>query len=160
MPSFDVVSEVDGHELSNAVGQASREISNRFDFRGVDASFQIFDDHVLLKAPSDFQVQQMMSIMKDKLAKRQLDLRVLDFQAVESSLHEATQRANICQGISTDQAKQLVKLIKETKLKVQASIQGDKLRVVGKKRNDLQEVIAVLKDFDLPLPLQYNNFRD
>ena len=160
MPSFDVVSEVDMQELRNVVDQANRELRNRFDFRDVDASFTLHEDHVMLKAPSDFQVQQMMAMAKDKLAKRQLDVRVLDFQELEVNLSEARQRANICQGITTEQAKKLVKLLKEQKFKVQASIQGEKVRVVGKKRDDLQAAIAVLKEVDLPLPLQFNNFRD
>ena len=160
MPSFDVVSEVDMQELRNVVDQANREIKNRFDFRDVDATFMLNEDHVLLKAPSDFQVQQMALIIKDKLAKRQLDVRVLDFQEMETNLSEARQRATICQGIATDLAKKLVKILKDSKLKVQASIQGDKIRVTGKKRDLLQQAMTILKEADVPLPLQYNNFRD
>lgn len=160
MPSFDVVSEVDGHELANAVDQASREITNRFDFKGIDASFTLADDHVLLKAPSDFQVQQMVLIIRDKLAKRQLDSRALDFQEMEVSLNEARQKALIRQGIASDEAKKIVKLVKDSKLKVQAAIQGDKIRITGKKRDDLQAVISFLKEQKLAMPLQYNNFRD
>ena len=132
MPSFDVVSEIDMQELRNVVDQANREIRNRFDFRDVDATFTLNEDHVLLKAPSDFQVQQMALIIKDKLAKRQLDVRVLDFQAMETNLSEARQQATICQGIATELAKKLVKILKDDKLKVQASIQGEKIRVTGK----------------------------
>jgi cyclic-di-GMP-binding protein len=160
MPSFDIVSEVDAHELSNAVDQSNRQLTSRFDFKGVDATFTQHDDHIMIKAPSDFQVQQMVAIIKDKLAKRQLDSRVLDFQPMEVNLSETRQRANICQGIDTDQAKKLVKSIKDSKLKVQASIQGDKIRITGKKRDDLQAVISFLKESKAPVPLQYNNFRD
>jgi cyclic-di-GMP-binding protein len=160
MPSFDVVSEVDMQELRNVVDQSNREIRNRFDFKDIDASYALNEDHVLLKAPSDFQVQQMAVIIKDKLSKRKLDVRVLNFEDLETNLSEARQKASICQGITTEQAKKLVKMLKDSKLKVQASIQGEKLRVVGKKRDVLQEAMAVLKEADMSLPLQYNNFRD
>ncbi len=160
MPSFDVVSEIDEHELTNAVDQANRELTNRFDFKGVDASFALHDDHVMLKAPSDFQVQQMVLILNDKLAKRQLDSRVLTYQDMETNLSEARLRANISQGISQENAKKLVKMLKDSKLKIQSSVQGDKLRVNGKKRDDLQEAITFLKSADFVIPLQFNNFRD
>ena len=160
MPSFDVVSEVDMHELSNAVDQASREIANRFDFKGVKASFELTDNVILLTAESDFQLRQMMEILRLKLAKREIDVASLQEDDVEITNSSATQKITVRQGLDAPLAKKLVKLIKEKKLKVQSAIQGDKLRVTGKKRDDLQAVMSMLHEADVELPLQYNNFRD
>ncbi|MEL7449328.1 MAG: YajQ family cyclic di-GMP-binding protein [Pseudomonadota bacterium] len=160
MPSFDVVSEVDMHELSNAVDQASREIANRFDFKGVKASFELSDNVITMTAEVDFQLRQMLEILRLKLAKREIDVGSLDIESPQTTNSNATQRLVVKQGIETPLAKKLVKMIKEKKMKVQTSIQGDKLRVSGKKRDDLQAVIAFLRDADVDLPLQYNNFRD
>ena len=160
MPSFDIVSKVDEHELSNAVDQANREITTRFDFKGIEASFSLDKEDITLKAPSEFQVQQMEDILRGKLVKREIDVRSLDPQKVETNLSEARQTIKVIQGISQENAKKIVKKIKDEKLKVQASIQGDQVRVTGKKRDDLQSVMSMLKDSDLELSLQYDNFRD
>lgn len=161
MPSFDVVSEVDSHELSNALDQANREIGTRFDFKNVDAKYEAKDDqHIELSAEADFQLQQMLVILKLKMAKRSIDVACLEIGDPQITGQRVHQMVTVRQGLDTPLAKKMVKLIKEKKLKVQAAIQGDKLRVTGKKRDDLQTVIAFLKDTDVELPLQFNNFRD
>ncbi len=160
MPSFDIVSEVDLQEVRNAVDQANREVGARFDFKGVSAKFELTDAEVLLTAEQEFQLQQMMDILRQKLVKRKVDIACLEVGTPETSLNAARQRVLIRQGIDTDTAKKIVKAIKAAKLKVQAQIQGDKVRVTGKKRDDLQKVIAMLRDSDYGLPLQYINFRD
>tara|TARA_R110000772_G_scaffold15931_12_gene45778 strand:- start:1838 stop:2320 length:483 start_codon:yes stop_codon:yes gene_type:complete len=160
MPSFDVVSEVDMHEMSNAVDQAQREMTNRFDFKGVDASFELTDAEIILKAEVDFQTQQMLEILKNKMASRKLDLKALKLGEVEMSGQRAILKATIQQGIESEIARKIVKLIKDQKMKVQVAIQGDKVRVTGKKRDDLQDVMAVLREGNWGLPLQFNNFRD
>jgi uncharacterized protein YajQ (UPF0234 family) len=149
MPSFDVVSEVEMHELTNAVDNANREVGTRFDFRGADAKFSQSGTDLTLEAESEFQLKQMMDILVQKLVKRGVDTDCLDRGKV-----------TIRQGIDKDSAKKLVKIIKDAKLKVQAAIQGEQVRVTGKKRDDLQQVIAVLKEQKLGIPLQYINFRD
>ncbi len=160
MPSFDVVSEVDLQEVRNAVDQANREIGTRFDFKGIDASFELADDKVLLAGEQEFHLQQMMDILRQKLVKRKVDLASLDLGEPVSTLSAARQEVNLKQGLDSDTAKRIVKAIKAAKLKVQAQIQGDQLRVTGKKRDDLQSVIAFLRDDDWGLPLQFTNFRD
>jgi len=160
MPSFDVVSDFDAHEASNGVDQANREVTTRFDFKGTGSKFELEDAVISLTTQSDFQLKQMMDILQQKLAKRGIDLGCLEEQEPEFSGSEARQKVIMRRGIDTDRARKLVKQIKAAKLKVQAAIQGDKLRVSGKKRDDLQNVIAMLKDTDVGLPLQYENFRD
>lgn len=160
MPSFDVVSKVDHHEMTNAVDQANREIGTRFDFRGTDARVELTKTIVTIIAPTDFQLKQVDEILRGKLAKRQVDIRYLKYKDPEVKLNEARQEIEIAQGIDSDNAKKVVKLIKESNLKVQAAIQGDQVRVTGKKRDDLQEVIAWLKKSKVELPLQFENFRD
>ncbi|MDH3334730.1 MAG: YajQ family cyclic di-GMP-binding protein [Gammaproteobacteria bacterium] len=160
MPSFDVVSDFDAHEASNGVDQANREVTTRFDFKGTGSKFELEDAVISLTTQSDFQLKQMMDILHQKLAKRGIDLGCLEEQEPEFSGSEARQKVIMRRGIDTDRARKLVKQIKAAKLKVQTAIQGDKLRVSGKKRDDLQEVIAMLKDSDIGLPLQYENFRD
>jgi hypothetical protein len=160
MPSFDIVSEVDMHEVTNAVDQTNREIGNRFDFKGVNATVKQTDTGLALESENDFQIRQMLDILHKKIAKRGIDIAALSEGEIETSLNKATQAVTIRQGIDQDSARKLVKLIKGTKLKVQSSIQGDKVRVSGKKRDELQETISVLKDSDRGLPLQYINFRD
>ncbi len=160
MPSFDVVSEVDMHELGNAVDQANREIANRFDFKGVNAKFELEDNLVTATAEQDFQLRQMLDILRLKLAKRGVDAGSLDIGEIVVSGSTAKQPMTVRQGIDTDLARKLVKRIKQEKLKVQAAIQGDQVRVTGKKRDELQKVIAMLKEADVGLPLQYTNFRD
>ncbi len=160
MPSFDIVSEVDMPEVRNAVDQANREVDTRFDFKGVDASFELGESAITVTTESDFQIQQMMDILRGKLAKRGIDLKCLEEGDITQSGRKALMTVRIQQGIEPDLARKLVRMIKDAKLKVQTAIQGDKLRVTGKKRDDLQQVIAMLKDAKLDIPLQYNNFRD
>ena len=160
MPTFDVVSEVNLHEVNNAVDQANREVTTRFDFKGSGAQFAVEDDTVQLQAESEFQLQQMMDILQAKLAKRGVDIQSLDIQNPEVSGRQARQSVKLKQGIDSVLAKTIVKMVKDSKLKVQASIQGDKLRVSGAKRDDLQAVIALLRKGELSQPLQYENFRD
>lgn len=160
MPSFDVVSEVNMQEARNAVDQANREVSTRFDFKDADAKFELKENNIALKAKTEFQLQQMLDILQNKLIKRGISVGSLEIGKVESSLHEARQTTTIKQGIEVELAKQLVKEIKNSKLKVQAAIQGDQIRVNGKKRDDLQDAIALLKAQKIALPLQFTNFRD
>ena len=160
MPSFDVVSEVDLQEARNAVDQANREVDNRFDFKKVDAKFELNESEILLQANQEFQLNQMMDILRQKLVKRKVDVGCLDAREPEVNLSRARQRVVLKQGIETDIAKKMVKQIKASKIKVQSQIQGEQLRVSGKKRDDLQQVIALLKEADFGQPLQFTNFRD
>ena len=160
MPSYDVVSDFDAHEASNAVDQANREVNTRFDFKGTGSKFELDTQVITLTTQSDFQLKQMLDILRQKLAKRSIDVGCMDEQEVEISGSEARQKVILRRGIEADLARKLVKMIKNTKLKVQAAIQGDKLRISGKKRDDLQSVIGLLKEADVDLPLQYENFRD
>jgi uncharacterized protein YajQ (UPF0234 family) len=160
MPSFDTVSEVDLHEINNAVDQANREVGNRYDFKGSCAKVERSDEVLTVLADSEFQLDQVKDILFKKLASRGIDLRSLEESQVESSNNQTRQRLTVRQGISQDIARKIVKLVKDAKLKVQVSIQGDKVRVSGKKRDDLQNVIALLKEAPIDLPLQYINFRD
>ncbi|MCU7892597.1 MAG: YajQ family cyclic di-GMP-binding protein [Candidatus Thiodiazotropha sp. (ex Ustalcina ferruginea)] len=160
MPSFDIVSEVDLQEVRNAVDQANREIGTRFDFKGVDAKFEQSNSDIILRAEQEFQLNQMMDILRQKLVKRKVDIAAMDVKDPEISLNAARQVVVIKQGIETDVAKKMVKEIKSSKIKVQAQIQGEQVRVTGKKRDDLQQVIALLRENDYGLPLQYQNFRD
>lgn len=160
MPSFDVVSDFDAHEARNGIDQANREVNTRFDFKGSGSKFELDDQVILLTSESDFQLQQMLDIMRQKLAKRGIDLACLEVREPELVGKEARQTVLMRKGIESDLARKLVKQIKSSKLKVQAAIQGDKLRISGKKRDDLQAAIALLKESDTELPLQYENFRD
>ncbi|HJO12571.1 MAG: YajQ family cyclic di-GMP-binding protein [Gammaproteobacteria bacterium] len=161
MPSFDVVSEVDLHEVRNALDQANREVGTRFDFKGVDASFELTaSEDVTVTAEVDFQVRQMLEILRAKLVKRKVDIKCLQEGEVELSGQKASMTVTIQQGIEADLARKIVKMVKGTKIKVQTAIQGEKLRVSGKKRDDLQKVMGVIKDAKLGIPLQYSNFRD
>ena len=160
MPSFDVVSDFDAHEASNAVDQANREVTTRFDFKGTGSKFVLDGQLITLTSQSEFQLQQMLDILRQKLAKRGIDLGCMEEREAETVGSEARQIVLLRKGIESDLARKLVKMIKGSKLKVQAAIQGDQLRVSGKKRDDLQAVIALLKDADVDLPLQYENFRD
>ncbi len=160
MPSFDVVSDFDAHEATNAVDQANREVSTRFDFKGTGSKYALEANVISLVSQSDFQLQQMRDILSQKLAKRGIDVGCLKAEAPVLSGTEARQAITLRQGIPTELARDIVKKIKGSKRKVQAAIQGDKLRVTGKKRDDLQAIIALLKDADIDLPLQYENFRD
>ncbi len=160
MPSFDVVSEVEMHELSNAVDQANREVGTRFDFRGSDAKFEQKGNELTLIADGAFQLKQMMDILRNKMVKREIDTGCLDIAEPETSNLKVKQKVTVREGLDKETAKKIVKLIKEAKLKVQSAIQDQQVRVTGKKRDDLQAVMAMLKDQKLDLPLQYTNFRD
>jgi uncharacterized protein YajQ (UPF0234 family) len=160
MPSFDVVSKTDSHEITNAVDQTNREIGTRFDFRGTDSRAELSKNTITLIAPSDFQLKQVDEILRNKLAKRQIDIRAMEYKDPEVKLNEARQIVEVRQGINSENAKKIVKLIKDANLKVQASIQGEQVRVTGKKRDDLQDAIAMLREAKLNLPLQFENFRD
>lgn len=160
MPSFDVVSEVDLQEVRNAVDQGNREVGQRFDFKGSDARFEQKEAEITLHAANEFQLRQMMEILEKKLAKRNVDLACLDRKEPELSGSAARQRVTVRQGIDTDTARRIVKDTKEGKLKVQAQIQGEQVRITGKQRDDLQQVIALLRGRDYQLPLQFINFRD
>lgn len=160
MPSFDVVSELDKVETKNAVDNANRDISTRFDFKGVTASFEYVDETVVMKAEADFQLQQMQSMLRDACSKRGVDTSALDPQKIDHSGRTFKQTIGFKQGIDQPMAKKIVKLIKDKKLKVQTAIQGEQLRVNGKKRDDLQNVMTVLRGEDFGQPLQFNNFRD
>ena len=160
MPSFDIVSIVDTHELTNAVDQASRELTTRFDFKGVDAKFALDDNVISQSAPSDFQLQQMTDILRARLFARKIDARCLDFGDIETNLAGARQKITVKQGIERELAKKLQGAIKDAKLKVETQINGDKLRVTGKKRDDLQAAMALLRAGEFGVPLQFDNFRD
>lgn len=161
MPSFDIVSEVDMHEINNALDQSNREVGTRFDFKGVDAKFTLATDtEIQVIAESDFQIHQMVEILRGKFVKRGVDAKSLIEGDITMTGQKAVMPIKVQQGIESDLARKIVKMIKETKIKVQSAIQGEKLRVNGKKRDELQQVIAFLKDADLEVPLQFNNFRD
>lgn len=160
MPSFDTVSEVDAHELTNAVDQANREISNRYDFKGSDAKVVMENDNLRIEAQSEFQLDQINDILIQKMAKRGIDVACMERGKIEEANMRAKQPILVRQGIDKEIAKKMVKLIKDSKIKVQAAIQGEKLRVTGKKRDHLQEVMSMLEEADLGIPLQFNNFRD
>ena len=160
MPSFDVVSEVDHHELNNGLNQANREVTTRFDFKGSGSKFELSDLVITMSTESEFQLQQMYDILCNKLVKRGVDIACLEKAEPVIQARTATQTVKVNEGIDTPIAKKLVKLIKESKSKVQAAIQGEQLRITGKKRDDLQQVIALLKAADVETPLQYKNFRN
>jgi len=160
MPSFDVVSEFDAHEANNAVDQANREVGTRFDFKGTESEYELDEQIINLKSQTEFQLQQMLDILRQKLAKRGIDVACMKVDPPQISGNEARQLITLRKGIDTPLARELVKKIKASKIKVQAAIQGEKLRVSGKKRDDLQAVIRLLKEAKVELPLQYDNFRD
>ena len=160
MPSFDVVSEIDHHELSNALDQANREIGTRYDFKGSNANITQAGNLLTLEAESEFQIKQMTPILKEKMSKRSIDVECLDFADIVEMNKRARQQVTVREGLDKELARKMVKLIKDSKLKVQAAIQGEQLRVNGKKRDDLQQVMQILRDAGLGIPLQFNNFRD
>lgn len=160
MPSFDVVSELNRQEVINAVDQANRELEQRFDFRGTDAKFELEELVVKLTAPADFQLKQMLEILKLRLTKRGIDIQCMEAKEPQIALNAARQDVVLRHGIDADLARKIVRIVKDSKLKVQAAIQGDKLRVTGKQRDDLQSAIAMLRKQEMGLPLQFNNFRD
>ncbi|HEY0962179.1 MAG TPA: YajQ family cyclic di-GMP-binding protein [Pseudomonadales bacterium] len=160
MPSFDIVSEFDMHELTNAVDQANREVGQRFDFKGTDAKFEQKDNVVTMHAQVEFQIDQMLELLKGKLVKRKIDVSALKVEDLELIGQRAQQKVIVQQGVETEVAKKIQKHVKDLKMKVQISIQGEKLRVTGNKRDDLQAVIANLRQQSFGLPLQFDNFRD
>lgn len=160
MPAFDVVSKVDAHELTNAVDQAKRELERRYDLRGTGARFELEDFAVSEFAPNEFQLNQLTEILRLRLAARGIDPRCLELGTVETNLAEARRRLTVRQGIDQVLAKKLIAKLKDSKLKIDAQITGDKVRVSGKKRDDLQAAIALLRKAELELPLQFENFRD
>ena len=160
MPSFDVVSEIDQHELTNAVDQVNREVGNRYDFKGSDARVEQAEHTLTLHAQSEFQLEQIMDILRQKLAKRGIDLACMDPGKVEEANNRVRQVVTLREGIDQTVGKQIIKLIKDAKLKVQAQIQGEQVRVTGKKRDDLQAAIQLLREAKIEVPLQFNNFRD
>jgi cyclic-di-GMP-binding protein len=160
MPYFDAVSKVDSHELSNAVDQANREVAKRYDLRGTSARFELQESVISQFAQSEYQLNQLLDILRLRLAARGIDPRSLDLGEVEVNLSEARRKLTVKQGIEQAIAKKLVASLKQAKLKVDAQINGDKLRVTGKKRDDLQSAIALLRKCEIDLPLQFENFRD
>lgn len=161
MPSFDVVSKADLHEVANAVDQTNRELGTRFDFKDTGAKVELKEAVMTAEAPNRFQIEQLLDVLRTRLAKRGIDMKALDYGKVVEAGQRATQTITVRQGIDSDHARKLVKHIKDSKLKVQAAIQGDELRVSGKNRDDLQAAIALLRKLeDFDLPLQYVNFRD
>lgn len=160
MPSFDIVSEVDNVELKNSVDNATRELSTRFDFRGVDATFELKGEAVKLGAEDDFQLRQMVDILRSNLAKRGVDAGAMEEKDIVHSGKNFYQDIEFKQGIDSLIAKKLVKEIKSSKIKVQAAIQGDQLRITGKKRDDLQAVMSLVREGDFGQPFQFTNFRD
>ena len=160
MPSFDVVSNFDAHEVSNAVNQANHEVNTRFDFKGTGSKFELEGQLVTLTTQSDFQLKQMLDMLRQKLAKRGIDIGCMKEEKPEVTSSQAQQKVILRKGIDMPLAKDLVKTIKGSKLKVQVAIQGDKLRVNSKNRDNLQSIIGLLKNMDIDLPLQYENFRN
>nr|CRH05686.1 putative nucleotide binding protein (UPF0234 protein)[yajQ] [Candidatus Magnetococcus massalia] len=161
MPSFDIVSEVDLQEVDNAVNQASKEIGTRYDFKGSKSSIEREESVIKVLADDEYKLEQVIDVLKGKLIKRKVDPGFLDFGAVDPASNAMVrQNITVKQGVETDLAKKIVKEIKASKIKVQAAIQGDQVRVTGKKRDDLQAVMALVKEKGFDQPLQFNNFRD
>jgi len=163
MPSFDAVSEINGHEVTNAVDQANRELEQRFDFRGIGATYEREEKEpfvITMKAQAEYQLKQMLDILRLRLAKRGIDVNCLEVKDIDKNLGGARQNAVLKHGIDHEIGKKIVKQLKDSGLKVQAQIQGDKVRITGKKKDDLQDAIALLRQAELGVPLQFDNFRD
>jgi cyclic-di-GMP-binding protein len=160
MPSFDAVSELNAHEVANAIDQANRELSQRFDFKDTGARFELKEFTVTMHAQVDFQLKQMLEILKLRLSKRGIDLVCLDVKEAQTTLSAAHQELLLKHGVDQETGKKITRLLKDSKLKVQASLQGEKVRVTGKQRDDLQSAMALLRAAKLEVPLQFNNFRD
>ena len=160
MASFDIKSELDHHEVTNAVDQANRVLQNRFDFKGTGAEFLLIDQTINLSANEEFQIHQMLPILNESLAKRGIDLKSLKPNNIDLSGGSAKQIINLQEGIDKELAKKITTIVKQSKSKVQASIQGDSVRITGKKRDDLQTIIQLIKDQNYDMPLQFVNFRD
>jgi uncharacterized protein YajQ (UPF0234 family) len=160
MPSFDAVSELNAHEVANAIDQANRELSQRFDFKDTGARFELKEFTVTMHAQVDFQLKQMLEILKLRLSKRGIDLVCLDVKEAQTTLSAAHQEVLLKHGVDQETGKKITRLLKDSKLKVQASLQGEKVRVTGKQRDDLQSAMVLLRAAKLEVPLQFNNFRD
>jgi cyclic-di-GMP-binding protein len=160
MPSMDVISEINLEEVKNAAENANRELATRYDFRGADASFEWKSPTVTMKGDSDFQIKQMSDVLRGQLVKRKIDAKALTLGSMESSGRNFKQVATFKEGIEQPIAKKVVKMIKDSKLKVQAAIQGEKLRITGKKRDDLQAVMKLIREADLEQSFQFDNFKD
>jgi len=160
MPSFDIVSELNQHEVTNGVDQASREVDNRFDFRGSDAKFELKDKIITLSAQSEFQLKQMLDILKARFAKRGIDTLCMEIGDPVTALNSARQTITMREGIDAELGKKVQRLIKDSKVKVQAQMQDQQIRVTGKNRDDLQAVIAMVRRAELGMPMQFTNFRD
>ena len=161
MPSFDIVSELDKHELQNALDQANKEVTTRYDFKGTNSSFEVKDTTVTMNTQSDFQLDQMFDILVQKANRRGIDVKCMEVKDPDVQLKTAKQVIEMKEGLDAPLAKKIIKAIKDSKIKVQAANQGDSVRVTGKKRDDLQQVMQLLKGMeDLDMPLQFNNFRD
>jgi len=160
MPSFDIVSEIDLHEVANAVDQSNREVGTRFDFKGTGAKYELSESTVNLLAENEFQLQQMLDILQPRLSKRGIDILCIKIEKPQITGRQAKQVVTLRQGVDAGLARTIVKLIKDSKSKVQASIQGDQVRVTGKKRDDLQEIIAIMRASKFDMPIQFTNFRD
>ncbi|MBI3993526.1 MAG: YajQ family cyclic di-GMP-binding protein [Candidatus Lambdaproteobacteria bacterium] len=160
MPTFDVISEVNQQEVTNAVDQANREVGTRFDFKEAGARYELDKGVVTMRAAGEFHLKAMLDVLQSKLVKRGVDLKCLSIAAPAVTGKEARQAITLRQGIDAPLARQLVKMVKDSKLKVQASIQENKLRISGKKRDDLQAVIALLREAKVDMPLQFDNMRD
>ena len=160
MPSFDITSEFEKHEINNAIDQANREVGTRFDFKDSGASFELSKETIMMSAQTEFQLQQMYDILCNKLTKRSIDIGHVELKDPVLQLKTAKQEVLLKQGIPADTAKKIIQFIKDQKLKVQASIQGDQVRVTGKKRDDLQDTMAALRQQDFKVPFDFGNFRD
>jgi cyclic-di-GMP-binding protein len=160
MPSFDVVSEVDLHELTNAVDQTNREVGNRFDLKGANAKVEQKERELTIVADAEFHIHQILDVLQGKLTKRGIDIDCLDIGDVEKSINAAKQLIVAKHGIDKDTARKVVKLVKELKLKVQTQVQQEQVRITGKNRDDLQGAISSLKNAQFDLPFQFTNFRD
>jgi len=162
MPSFDIVSELEKHQVTNAIDQSNRVVANRFDFKGVEARFEYADKVVTMVAEADIQIQQMLDILRQAVIKCGIDIACMDVKDLEQSGKTVRQKVVLREGLEQELAKRIIKMIKDKKMKVQAAIQGEQVRVTGKKRDDLQEVIAMLRaeKEEIGMPLQFTNFRD
>ena len=160
MPSFDVVSEINWQEIRNAVDQAKRELSTRFDFRSVDSGIELNDNAIVVHAEEEFQVDQLIEILKSKCANRKVDVKVLNLGEITAAGKTKSRDVSLVEGIDRDSTKAISGEIKKLNKKLQVQIQGNQVRISGKKRDELQEAIALLREIDLPMPLQFKNFRD
>ena len=161
MPSFDVVCKLDRHEVDNAINQANKELAQRYDFKGTDSSVELTTDGIVVKSNSEGRLDAARDVLQTKMVKRGVSLKSLDAQKAQPAGGSTwRQLIKLVEGISKEKAKEIVKAIKSSKMKVQASIQGEEVRVTGKKRDDLQAAIALLKEQDFDVPLNFVNFRD